>query len=97
MDQPLSTSLQEWVANNIEQERTNNKITRINIDPLFNSTLLIKQARMHSFFKKVRHLRKQIFLLPNYFSITNDITDLDGNALSSDKSYSLAHISNDIF
>ena len=79
------TSLLEWSANNIEQERTNNKRVYLNIDPLFNNTSFDNTGKQALQLQKKSSLRKKKFLLPAYFSITDDATDIGGKTLPGNK------------
>ena len=77
-------SLQEWLNKNPEQEKADNKTMCLNIDPLFNNTSFDTNSDAFML-QKSSLLRKQKFLLTDYFAITNNVTDLNGIALPEDK------------
>jgi hypothetical protein len=79
------SSLQEWQNSNIKQERTGNNIMWINIDPLFRNTSFVNTGKNAFLLQKSSLLRNKIFPLPDYFAITNDVTDLGGNALPANR------------
>jgi len=77
------SSLQEWLNNNMGQEHTGDRVTYMNIDPLFNSTSF---SNIDAFkLQKNSPLRKQEFLLSDCFEVANDVKDPGGNVLPADK------------
>jgi hypothetical protein len=79
------SSLQEWQNNNVDQEHTGDRVMFMNVAPLFNNTSFGNMDKNAFMLQKNSALRKQEFLLPGYFEVTNDVKDLGGNALPEDK------------
>jgi hypothetical protein len=57
----------------------------MNLDPMFNSTSFGNTGKDAFLLQKNSLLRKDKFLLPDYFAITNYVTDVGGNTLPTDK------------
>ncbi|HEX5150391.1 MAG TPA: right-handed parallel beta-helix repeat-containing protein [Parafilimonas sp.] len=78
-------SLQEWLENNADQERTNSEAVHLNIDPLFNNISFNSTDKKGFMLQKNSLLRKKTFLLPDYFAITGTVKDIGNNTLPLDK------------
>jgi len=79
------SSLQEWLNNNADQERINNKTVCLNIDPLFNTISFDSKNKNGCTLQKNSLLRRGTFSLSDYFIVADNVTDFDNNKLPSNK------------